>query len=243
MGHRYYDTRIGRFITQDPAGDGDNWYAYAGNNPVNDIDPSGLSTPLYHNLGGDFADGTGQMGIGSGEGSGFWQRDRNGETTTWHWEDGNHNRLSPDAESTVWGPWSDWHFIPQDNGFEMGTGRVGRFAADSSLDGTPADIQLTHELAAADDGTAGTLAQPKGWGKGTYESAKHCAEDHFKRKGGCVNARTLEQYLRKAEAFNQNLARSARSQLENGAMRFTKNGQYIIKDIENLIVSYGKARK
>ena len=42
MGHRYYDTRIGRFITQDPAGDGDNWYAYAGNNPVNATDPDGL---------------------------------------------------------------------------------------------------------------------------------------------------------------------------------------------------------
>ena len=224
MGHRYYDCRLGRFIAQDSAGDGDNWYAYAGNNPVNDVDPSGLSTPLYHNLGGDFADGTGQMGIGSSEGFGFWQKERDGETP-WTWSDTHH--LTPDVENTVWGPWSDWHCIPQDNGFEMGTGRSGRFAADSSLDGTPADIQLTHELAAADDGTGGTLAQQKGRGKGTYESVKHCAEDHFKRKGGSVNARTLEQYLRKAEAFNQNLARSVTKQLENGAVRFTKNGHYI----------------
>lgn len=44
MGHRYYDPRTGRFISQDPAGSGDNWYAYAGNNPVNKIDPSGLIT-------------------------------------------------------------------------------------------------------------------------------------------------------------------------------------------------------
>ena len=41
MGHRLYDSRIGRFISQDPAGDGDNWYAYAGNDPVNHTDPSG----------------------------------------------------------------------------------------------------------------------------------------------------------------------------------------------------------
>ena len=42
MGHRYYDTRIGRFLTQDPAHDGGNWYAYVGNNPVNKTDPLGL---------------------------------------------------------------------------------------------------------------------------------------------------------------------------------------------------------
>ena len=33
MGHRYYDPRTGRFISQDPAGDGDNWYAYADKQP------------------------------------------------------------------------------------------------------------------------------------------------------------------------------------------------------------------
>ena len=42
MGHRYFDTRIGRFISQDPIGDGDNWYAYAGNSPTNEVDPEGL---------------------------------------------------------------------------------------------------------------------------------------------------------------------------------------------------------
>ena len=31
---RYYDSSIGRFITEDPAKDGLNWYAFCGNNPV-----------------------------------------------------------------------------------------------------------------------------------------------------------------------------------------------------------------
>ena len=44
MGHRYYDPRTGRFISQDPAGDGDNWYAYCGNDPMDGVDPSGLDT-------------------------------------------------------------------------------------------------------------------------------------------------------------------------------------------------------
>ncbi len=42
LGHRYYDSRTGRFISQDPAGDGDNWYAYADNDPMDEVDSMGL---------------------------------------------------------------------------------------------------------------------------------------------------------------------------------------------------------
>ena len=55
MGHRYFDPRTGRFITQDPAGDGDNWYSYADNSPVNAVDPDGLMsapTPGAWSIGG-----------------------------------------------------------------------------------------------------------------------------------------------------------------------------------------------
>lgn len=38
---RYYDSSIQRFITEDPARDWLNWYAYCGNNPVLYHDPSG----------------------------------------------------------------------------------------------------------------------------------------------------------------------------------------------------------
>ena len=40
--NRYYDPAIGRFITEDPAKDGLNWYAYCGNNPIRYVDPWGL---------------------------------------------------------------------------------------------------------------------------------------------------------------------------------------------------------
>lgn len=41
---RYYDPRIGRFISEDPSGDqdGPNRYSYVHDNPVNAVDPSGL---------------------------------------------------------------------------------------------------------------------------------------------------------------------------------------------------------
>lgn len=43
MGFRFYDTETGRFTQQDPIGDGINWYAYAGGNPVGAVDPWGLA--------------------------------------------------------------------------------------------------------------------------------------------------------------------------------------------------------
>jgi RHS repeat-associated protein len=51
LGHRYYDPSIGRFITSDPVQDGDNWYAYCGNNPLGGTDPEGLQfvTPVIGN--------------------------------------------------------------------------------------------------------------------------------------------------------------------------------------------------
>jgi RHS repeat-associated protein len=39
---RYHQVGMGRFMTPDPAGVGLNWYAYAGGDPVNNSDPSGL---------------------------------------------------------------------------------------------------------------------------------------------------------------------------------------------------------
>lgn len=40
--NRYYDPSIGRFITEDPARDGLNWYVYCANNPVMFVDSFGL---------------------------------------------------------------------------------------------------------------------------------------------------------------------------------------------------------
>ena len=42
-GFRDYSPTHARFITEDPIRDGENWFAYVGNNPVNWVDPWGLS--------------------------------------------------------------------------------------------------------------------------------------------------------------------------------------------------------
>jgi uncharacterized protein RhaS with RHS repeats len=45
LGHRYYDSGTGRFLTRDPIQDGRNWYTYAENNPTRYTDPEGYE---YH---------------------------------------------------------------------------------------------------------------------------------------------------------------------------------------------------
>jgi RHS repeat-associated protein len=42
LGNRVYWPEMGRFIQQDPEGDGDNWYAYAESSPLVSVDPEGL---------------------------------------------------------------------------------------------------------------------------------------------------------------------------------------------------------
>ena len=44
---RYMDPQTGRFVSEDPVGDGVNWYVYANNDPIKRIDPSGLKSYIY----------------------------------------------------------------------------------------------------------------------------------------------------------------------------------------------------
>jgi len=46
LGVRYYWPELGRFVSEDPVRDGDNWYAYTANNPVTSIDPTGKIVPV-----------------------------------------------------------------------------------------------------------------------------------------------------------------------------------------------------
>lgn len=61
LGHRYYDPTIGRFLSRDPAGAGENWYAYCDNDPINGSDPLGLNS-FMRKPNGDYArDGNGHF--------------------------------------------------------------------------------------------------------------------------------------------------------------------------------------
>jgi len=57
---RYYDPRIGRFLTEDPAGQAFNPYLYAANNPLVYVDPDGLWGWLVGALIGAYIGGNGK---------------------------------------------------------------------------------------------------------------------------------------------------------------------------------------
>jgi RHS repeat-associated protein len=71
--HRYYDPGTGRFVTRDPSGYGGgvNLYGFAGDNPVNEMDPSGLD-PLDPDIMGGI-DGLG-VDLTTALGRYEWQR-------------------------------------------------------------------------------------------------------------------------------------------------------------------------
>lgn len=68
---------------------------------------------------------------------------------------------------------------------------------------------------------------------------------HFKTHGAQVGAADIDQYVRKADAFKQNLKgakKSYPSEGTAGAVRYTKNGKYIILGPDGKILSFGLAR-
>jgi len=62
IGTRYYDPSVGRFISQDAAQWGVNWYVYAANNPVGNYDSGGLRPAMIHGGGGYSGGGCGGGG-------------------------------------------------------------------------------------------------------------------------------------------------------------------------------------
>ena len=83
------------------------------------------------------------------------------------------------------------------------------------------------------------------WGKGTFDSVEDSLEYHYKEHGKEVGAESIDQYVRKAEGFSQNLRGAKKSYPQEGtpgSVRYTKNGKYIIIGPDGKILSYGLAR-
>ena len=79
----------------------------------------------------------------------------------------------------------------------------------------------------------------------TFDSVEDSLRYHFEEHGEEVGASSIEQYIRKAEGFMQNLRGAHRSYPSDGtpgAIRYTKNGKFIIIGPDGKILSFGKVR-
>jgi RHS repeat-associated protein len=91
--------------------------------------------------------------------------------------------------------------------------------------------------------SAGAAALETGkWAKGTFGTAADSLAHHFQKHGAKVGAETMEQYLRKAEGFAQNLKRARSYPVPGGTpgvTRYVKNGKYIDIAPDGSIISFG----
>ena len=78
-----------------------------------------------------------------------------------------------------------------------------------------------------------------------FDSVEKSLDYHFGEHGSQVGAKDVDEYVRKAEGFKQNLRGAKKGYPKKGtpgAIRFTKNGKYIIIGPDGKILSFGLER-
>ena len=81
------------------------------------------------------------------------------------------------------------------------------------------------------------------WHKGSHNDSISSLQSHFNKHGAEVGTENIEQYLRKAVSFKQNLRGVTKSPVAGatyGVIRYKKNGKYIDIAPDGTIISFGK---
>ena len=81
-----------------------------------------------------------------------------------------------------------------------------------------------------------------GWNKGSFNSVEESVARHYYKHAKEVGASSIEQYIRKAEGFMQNLKGATKSYINGtveGVIRYKKNGKYIDLAPDGTIISFG----
>ncbi len=192
---RYYNPRLGRFLTEDPVHDGNNWYVYCNNNPVRYVDPSGEIAGVDDAL--DFIAivlVTGAIVTVTAE----WLASPEGQKAL-----NNGAKIIHDAAQTLV------------EGVHAGIEAVGEFLSDAADAVSEAANAVGNWFADTFGGGGSPNPNPKKpdddddefnkWNKGSIESSKDSLERHYEKHGSEVGARNSKEYLRKAENFASNL--------------------------------------
>ena len=246
--HRYYDPTTGRFINRDPTGygGGPNLYAYAGGNPVNFSDPTGLKKKDYSLFAsisyGIFGGGIGM--IEGGGGGGMLGSVVPGAGT-----------LAGACVGVVGGA-----VIGATTGYALAQagGKLGdlvskvsdRFSHDGDSSGSsrdPMEDYMNGENIAPDKDTVipSEAEQQKligKWDKGTFDSQEGSAEYHFDRHGEDVGAGNIWDYLKMAKQASARIKIGQGCPVPGeapGVLRYFIGRSEYIDMVGDRIISYG----
>ncbi len=164
----------------------------------------------------------------------------------------NREQSQENAElsATSSGCWIDAKDLRTGDSFLARDGRLLRLSAVSSRPFRGAVYNLS--IASIHNYTVGvhgllvhnkSLPNTGRWGSGSLDSALDSLNYHYKRHGAEVGAKDAAQYLRKAEAFAQNLRGARKSAVPGataGVTRYKKLGKYIDIDADGKIISFGR---
>ena len=264
---RYYNPALGRFTTEDPAKDGLNWYVYCGNNLVIFVDPTGetLKDAVYGSL------ETLDSNIFSGAATliAEWLT---GQEYNYKPENQEHyyvGRVVGDVFSALAGAKmieTGGSIILGGLGAEGGLAVVTDGASIALLDGAIAVSLTTAGTVTITYGGKTIVSSAKclyndvnsliklsnnnmnletgKWNKGSFDSAADSLNWHFKKHGNEGGAKTVDEYLRKAEEYAKTAKKGAKKikvsgEIE-GVIRYKKNNKYIDIAPDGSILSFGK---
>ncbi|MBA4293538.1 hypothetical protein C0431_11285 [bacterium] len=131
LGHRYYDSSTGRFLTRDPIKDGRNWYSYCENRSVGHFDDEGLRPAVLYKLVSNATDEIMKWGKTIDEKKRYtlkWLEEKGVRLEVISKYDTEQECLldERDLESTMPGPWNntDWAKKAKEKGFKA-TNAIG----------------------------------------------------------------------------------------------------------------------
>ena len=257
LGSRYYDPALGRFLSMDPSGDGDNWYAYCDNSPTGATDPEGLAPmPNQAALSGDdsWVDALGFSSFTAFNNDFFLDHDIRlsswtdtktyvGKTMTadtgWQldWSiplgsfmDDNVTLGLSGAAGSAWGAVDSGHGS-RGKAIALTAGAVGLGAYFALSEGRSEEV------------TAETHSLVELWHEGSEVSSMVNALKHFGKHGDELNADSFIQYLRKASEWSKIAKKGVRGVPAEGytddVIRYIKSGRYMDFAPDGRIISFG----
>jgi RHS repeat-associated protein len=244
---RYYNSALGRFTTPDWSAritpvpymvlnepQSLNLYSYVGNNPLTHTDPDGHQNCTKKTL-TIFLNGKPVYSMSSTICS---QGLNHLEENAYRAASEARHLARRGAQGLDW--FNEWV------GFGKTNCAGGGDCGDALGQALGAGIALFDSDGLSEDANAARVEEEiatlsKKWSKGSFNSLEDSLAWHFKKHGAEVEAKDLLQYLRKADGF---ISKNAdRFPSGDGGTRFVKNGRYIIKNLEGLIVSFGEEHK